>query len=391
MAISDMFFIDAAGLRVPDYPTVLQYMQNEYRAIYGADTYLEADSQDGQWVAVLALAIFDTMQVAQAVYSSFSPATAQGDSLSRNVKINGLSRLIPSHSTVDLRIVGQVGSIIRNGQAEGADGEKWNLPAEVTIPPAGEITVTATADNIGAIRAPANSITKIATPTLGWQTVNNPDAASPGRAVETDAELRQRQTVSTMLPSLSVMDGIIGAVLAVDGVVKARGYENDTGEADAYGIPAHSICIVAEGGDAQEIADAIAKKKTAGAGTYGTTEMQTLDKYGVASTTRFSRPIPVAIGVHITLTAKQGYSTGTAETIRQNVADYVAGLGIGETVSLSKIYSPANLSCSGGGDVFDIQRITLDRDGGTPAEASIQLAYNEMPTCDVNNVEVIAQ
>lgn len=391
MAISDLFYMDAAGLHIPDYPTVLRYLQQEYRIIYGEDTYLEADSQDGQWVGILALAMFETMQVAATVYSSFSPATSQGDALSRNVKINGLERMIPTHSTVDLRIVGQVGTTIRNGQAEGNDGEKWNLPTEVVIPPAGEITVTATAENVGAIRAPAGSITKIATPTLGWQTVSNANAAAEGRAVESDAELRQRQSYSTMLPSLSVMDGIVGAVLSVPGVTRVRSYENDTGATDGNGIPAHTICIVAEGGDAQAIADAIAFKKTAGAGTHGNVEITTRDQYGVESKTRFARPQLVRIRVHIELSAKYGYTTATSEAIRQNVATYISGLAIGETVSLSKVYSPANLSCSGNSATFDIRRITLARNEGEYAEASIPIAYREAAICSMADVEVIAQ
>ena len=212
MAIADLAYVDATGFHYPDYPTVLEQLKDEYRTIYGNDVYLEADSQDGQWVAVMALAIFDTMQVAASVYNSFSPLTAQSDALSRNVKINGIRRRVATYSQVDLRIVGQVGTTINNGQAEDTLGQKWNLPVSVTIPVGGEITVTATAVDIGAKTASANTITKISTPTLGWQTVNNALAAVPGNPVETDAELRKRQKVSTALPSLSVLDGIVGAV-----------------------------------------------------------------------------------------------------------------------------------------------------------------------------------
>ena len=387
--LQDFFYIDKAGLHLPDYPTALQNYINELKSIYGADTYLEPDSQDGALVSIFTQALFDTMQALQAVNVSFSPATATGDALSRNVKINGLARLIPTHSTVDLRIVGQVGSVIRNGKAEGADGEKWNLPVEVVIPPAGEITVTATAENIGELRAPAGSITKIATPTLGWQTVENTAAATPGRPVESDAELRQRQTVSTMLPSLSAFDGIIGAVRSVEGVKRVRGYENDLAETDGNGIPAHTICIVADGGDAQTIADAIAKKKTIGCGTYGNTALQTYDQQNVANTTRFSRPSNVTVNVRITLTAKHGYTTTTANLIKEKVADFIDAVDIGGIVSLSKIYLPANLACIGGGEVYDITRIELARDGGAYAEASIPLAFEEMAIA--GTVEVIAQ
>ena len=92
MSISDLVYLDSTGFHYADYPTVLAYLQNEYRATYGQDVYLEADSQDGQSIAVRAQAMYDLMLVMALVYSSFSPITAIGDALSRNVKINGITR-----------------------------------------------------------------------------------------------------------------------------------------------------------------------------------------------------------------------------------------------------------------------------------------------------------
>ena len=166
---------------------------------------------------------------------------------------------------MDLLLVGQAGTAITNGIAKDVNGVKWALPASVTIPPAGQITVTATCQTIGAVSAPAGSITQIGTPTLGWQTVNNPSDAVEGAPLETDAALRQRQAVSTALPSLTVLDGIIGAVACLPGVTRWAVYENDTDATDANGIPKHSISLVVEGGDATAIANAIAGKKTPGA------------------------------------------------------------------------------------------------------------------------------
>ena len=169
--------IDAAGIRAPSYGEVLQYFKDQYRNIYGADTYLEADSQDGQLLAVFAMAIHDANTAAVQVYNAFSPATASGAALSSNVKINGLARGVATRSSVDLRIVGQGGTTISGGVALDGDRVQWELPASVTIPPAGEITVTALCRKVGAVAAAPGSITRIGTPTLGWQSVTNPAAA----------------------------------------------------------------------------------------------------------------------------------------------------------------------------------------------------------------------
>lgn len=392
MAISNLFYLNEYGVVFPDYPTVLEQLKQEYRTIYGDDVYLEADSQDGQWIAVMALAMFDTMQVAAAVYNSFSPLTAQSDALSRNVKINGIRRLSPSYSTADLTIVGQAGTIITNGQAEDTLQQKWNLPASVTIPVGGSIVVTATAAVIGRVTAAAGTITKIATPTIGWQSVNNVAAATEGDPVESDAQLRRRQTNSTMIPSLSVMEGIIGAVASLQGVSRYRGYENDTATTNANGIPANSISLVVEGGDSTQIAEAIAAKKTAGTGTYGSTTVTVYDQYGIANAIKFYRPTIATISVEVSLTARAGYLSTTATLIKAAVAEYLNGLEIGDDIYITKLYVPANLMNNAElMDTFDVTQVRIKKNAGSFVTTNLTLAFNEIAMCDpATNVTVIA-
>lgn len=390
MTISDLVYVDQSGFHYPDYPTVLVYLKGEYQTIYGVDTYLEADSQDGQFVAILALAMFETMQVAAEIYNSFSPLTAQSDGLSRNVKINGIRRLSSSFSTADLTIVGQAGATITNGQTKDALDQKWLLPALVIIPVGGSIVVTATAEKLGAVSASVGTINKIATPTLGWQTVNNTAAATIGAPVESDAALRRRQSQSTMIPSLSVLEGIVGAVSSVAGVVRSRGYENDSDAPDADGIPAHSMAIVAEGGDTQEIANTIAIKKTPGSPTYGTTSVTTFDKYGVINIIRFFRPTVATISVEVTIKALFGYTTGFALLIADAVAKSVNALVIGDDVLMTKLYVPANLPSTAAGATFDITQIRIKKNAGAFGTTNIVLAFDESVACDpLINVTVI--
>ena len=228
-------------IHYPDFPTLLDALKTEYRNIYGSDVYLEADSQDGQWVGILALAMFDCIQVAAAVYNSFSPLTAQSDALSRQVKINGLERHTATYSNSNILITGGYGTDLANITIEDNNGHKWDIAEGFTIPVAGYCTRTAVCRDLGAIAAQANTITKIVTPVRGWTSATNVAAANEGHPIETDAELRMRQTLSTMIPSLGVMDGIVGAVAEIEGVTRLRGYENDTGSTDSNGIPAHSI------------------------------------------------------------------------------------------------------------------------------------------------------
>ncbi|MET3654100.1 baseplate J/gp47 family protein [Dyella japonica] len=374
--------ISSTGISAPSYADVLAYLQSQFQSIYGADIYLDPDSQDGQFLGIVASAINDANAVAIQIYQSMSPATSQGAALSNNVKLNGIARAVSSFSTVDVLITGQAGVTITNGIVQDSNGNQWALPPSVVIPAAGQITVTATSSVIGAIDAPAGSVTVIKTPTLGWQSVTNPSDATPGEPVESDADLRYRQTVSTAIPSLTVLDGIVGSVASITGVDRLRAYENDTNATDSNGIPSHSISMVIDGGDATAIANAIATKKTPGAGTYGTTSVSVTDIYGRPITIRFFRPTAQPITVAISLKALAGYSTTIGQAVQQAVSDYVNGVDIGGgssgTVEWADAITAANSVPNS--NTFKLTALTLTGPGGAGVP-DVPLAFNQVSTC----------
>jgi uncharacterized phage protein gp47/JayE len=195
--------VSPTGITAPDLNDILDTLVSQFQGIYGSDTYLGPDSQDGQWLGVLSQAFYDSNATSVAVYNQFSPATSVGTGLSSVVKINGMSRLKSSNSTVDLVLVGQAYTPIYSGVVTDnlGLGTQWALPAFVTIPASGTITVTATSTVSGAVAAAQGTLTKIVTPTPGWQSVTNPAAAVPGAPIETDPQLRVRQGNSTSLPA----------------------------------------------------------------------------------------------------------------------------------------------------------------------------------------------
>lgn len=380
--------IDINGISCPQYAEVLAYLQTQYRAIYGDDVYLGNDSQDGQFLGVIAAAINDVNSACVAVYNSFSPQTAQGAGLSSNVKINGIARLVPSKSTTLVTIGGTFGSVITNGVvSDGAN--QWDLPATVTIPESGEIQVTATAQEEGEIEAAIGTITTISTPVYGWQTVTNTVAATPGSPVESDAKLRVRQAASVALPSVVVFDGILGAVQSVTGVTRVKGYENDTDSTDSNGLPARSISIVAQGGDSAEIAAAIAGKKSPGAYTNGSTAVSVVDGYGVSHTIRYSPPTLVAVSVEVTLTALAGYTYAIADEIKAAIVAYAEEYEIGEDVYISRLYVPAQLAGAGNSSKFKVATLKVSKKPAAVGTSDLTIAWNELATIAAADITVV--
>ncbi len=383
--------IDATGISAPSFADIFQSLQVSYRSIYGADAYLEPDSQDGQMLGIFALAIKDSNDLAIAIYNAFSPVTAQGNGLSSLVKINGMARLVSSSSTADLTIVGQPGTIIVNGIVADVLNNRWNMPSFTTIPAGGLIVVTAVAEQLGNIAAAPNTITTIVTPTAGWQTATNLLSAVPGAPVETDAGLRQRQSVSTSLPSQTPLAGIFGAVANVPGVEQLAVYENDGDITDVNGIPPHSISVVALGGDATAIASAIALRRAPGAGTYGNTTEVITDQKGIPVTISFWQPLQVTITVQITISALNGYVSTTGIAIQAAVAAYIGGLGVGQNLFFSKIFGPANLNNGPLANTYILETdgLLISRSPAPLADDDITIVFNEIAVCAPANVTIV--
>jgi uncharacterized phage protein gp47/JayE len=369
--------IDAYGIHRPPLAAILDWYAGQFRAIYGSDVSLDPSTTDGEWLGLLASALDDANAMAVAAYQAFSPSTAQGVGLSSVVKINGISRAVPSFSTAPMLIGGQAGSPISNGVVTDENNYAWSLPASVTIPYSGQILVTATCQTQGAIAAPANTITTISNPQPGWQTATNTAAATLGSPVENDARLRSRQSNSTMNVSTAILDGIEGALLALPNVSRAAVYENEGNIPDANGIPGHCIAVVIDGGDLQAIAQTI-KTKKGGCGTYGSTsQVVTSALTGIPSTVNFFLVAEPLITVAITVKQLAGFTTDAEIAIANSIAAWGNNLGIGKGVQITRLYAAAYLFGSAQGQTYEVQAITIARDGLTPTANDVAINFNE--------------
>lgn len=387
--LNELVYIDSTGFHVADFEDFLDYQRDAMRSIYGQDINLDPDTQDGQWITHIAQDQYDLAMLCSKVFNNYSPLTASGNGLSVQVKLNGIRRQQSNKSVVDLKIIGTAGTGIYDGKVRDSSGNLWNLPSVVTIPLSGEITVTATCDVAGAIRAAAGAVSRIATPTEGWISVSNLSEAVPGKNAESDVALRNRQTQSTALPSQSVAKGIHGELVMLSGVTRCKIYENDTSVVDDNGIAGHSFAVVIEGGDASEIAEVIRRRKTGGTGTVGTTTIRVFDEAMLPIDINFYRPTTIHVKVKVTIKPLTGYSSTYAEEIQSQIVNYINSLGIGSTVYLSKLYVPANLEQNVHDQTFDVESIEVAQGEGEFSSANVVTAFNAVPFCQLDYVEVV--
>lgn len=388
--------VTPAGLIFPTYQDIEDYLVAEAKRIYGNDIYLGNDSFDFQYITLLALSLYESMLTAQFAYNSRSPVTATGVGLDTIVLVNRITRQGSTQSTVPVNLTGTAFTTITNGQVADTSGNVWNLPTSVVLDSNGEASVTATAVDSGAIVATVGTVTTILTPTIGWSTVTNPIAATVGRDAETDAELKARQKQSVANPSQALTTGILGSVLAVDGVVSAQLYENDTsspvatinGVGNPSNYPANSITLVIDGGDNDDLADAIALRKTPCCYTDGDVAVTVTDRYAVPTIIRFYRPVAVEIDVQLSITALNGYQSAIGDAIKQALVDYLNGLTAGQSVILSELWQAALSADTASYPTFSLTALTanIHGSGNSPSTNDITLNFQEKAESQISYI-----
>lgn len=387
-------YVDSTGLHIPTYNDILEDMIAAMKQIYGDDIYLDNSSPDYQLLSIFALKQSDTLQAMAYAYNARSPETAIGASLDSVVKLNGIKRKTASQSTCQVKITGTPFTQIVDGAVRDRAGLTWDLPSSVVIDSSGMTYTVATCRTAGAVSALAGDISQIETPTYGWVSVTNEVAAVLGNAQETDAQLRERQTISTANPSQTMLDGTKGAIAALKNVSRYAVYENDTNvssvtDDNPYGLPAHSVTCVAEGGTDEDVAEAIFLHKGIGCYTNGDVEVQYTDQNDYINRVRFFRPVYKDIFVKVVIKKYTGYISTMTVKVREAVYNYLAALTIGSDVSasvLSNIITDCNPSLTK--PIFGIKELKLGLSKSSMAAQDIDIGFKEIPNPAYANIEV---
>lgn len=383
-------YIDEQGWHSPSYNDLLQALINSAKSIFGEDIYLGQDSQDYQLLSILAARIIDSFQTAQTVYNNRTPQTAVGVGLDAMAQLYGIIRKPATKTSVTVVLSGTAGTVISNGVVADIDGNKYDLPATVTIGTNGTVSVAAVAEQAGPLMYAAGQVNVIVTPTAGWLSVTNPSATAAGTATETDAALRERILKSIFLPSQSILEGIEGAVLAVDGVTRARIYENDTSSTDSNGLPSHSICVVVEGGSENDIANAIYIHKTPGTGTFGNTTVPVTSIYGFSTNINYQELQYADLTVTVNITPLVGYSDAIADEIKSSIVNYISNLDIADDVAISSLLYAAMLAQPNQyAPAYSVTSLTAGLAGSSEGAADIAVGFDEAAAITADNINIV--
>jgi uncharacterized phage protein gp47/JayE len=379
------------GIQVQTFQEIYDELAAGYRAIYGEDINLDADSPDGQRVAIEAQLVLDAQSFGALEYNQRDPDFALGQSLNSIVKLSGITRRPATRSQVDVTVVTDRPLTLPVDYAVEDDlGQGWTTLAVRTLS-AGVTTVTLFAENFGAVEADPATVTQPVTVVIGVQSVTNPASATVGVDEETDQELRVRRNRSLETPQSSSVGRMFTALASLPNVTDVAVYENDTATTDSDGIPAHSLWVVVEGGSVAAIVETMTKNKTGGKGMVGSvtgtfSEPVTRPNgttFTIVHSMTFDRPVNVPVLVRLDATRKDAANPVDEALISQAIA--ARTFNIGENLLAGDLYRLA----FNAGESFIPTNLEISQDGGaTYTDGRILSDLNEKFSIDAGDVAV---
>lgn len=356
--------VNATGLIIDTINETIQKLEDGMKAIYGSDINVDSNSPDGQAINLFAQAIQDLKELIVQVYNSFDPDNAVGRVLDERVVINNIQRKGGTYTQQLVEITTDRALNLEglDADAENPDGEGYTVSDDAgnefilldsqTIGGAGTNAFTFRAKNIGQVETLPNTITNPVSVVLGVTNINNPSVAtSIGENEETDAELKLRREKSVALGSLGYLDGLLGAILNLDGVSDAQIYENITNAVDGDGIPAHGIWAIVEGGANTEIGEQIYTKKSYGSNMKGAVSVDVIGDNGLPFTALFDRPTPKDLYIEFDIQKTTGTSFDLDAIKDYIVANLIYKIGDPSETSEITTIAKAGIDANGGGGV----------------------------------------
>lgn len=331
--MADYQYIISSGLIIPATSDILTGVENEYKAAFGADLDVSPSTPQGVLITAETLARTQVVDNNAALANQINPNEAGGIFLDAIGALTGSERVPEEHTLVTCTLTGTPGTIIpiNSTASDTVNGFVFKSLGTVTLSGGGTASVVFRAVDPGPFDIAANTLTQILPPgVLGWETITNSDAGTPGTFDESDAVFRTRRKVTLAAQGTALTLAIGSAVNEVEGVrVPAFVYDNPTSAPVVHKgvtIAAHSIYVCASGGSDQDVAEAIFSKKSGGCAYTGNTTVDVLDPYnGLEYPVTFQRPTEVPILIRVTINTV-GSLQDPATAVKNAVLNYAAGL-----------------------------------------------------------------
>ena len=330
--------ITDTGYVLTGLPEWVESLQDDFRAVFGAQLEFDPASVQQQMIGILAEYGGELDQGVVGVGNGLSWLTSRGYQMDALGTALSFGRQRATHTSVTLTLTGVSGTIVPAESVVGTDSNiLFTTDADATIAAGGFVSVEATAVQAGAIIVAASTVNRIFTVVDGWETVNNVAVGIVGDAREADPRYRVRHGERTMLRAVGPLDAVKAAVGEVKGVTKVQGYSNDTVASNTIvgiTLAAHMTYIIVQGGSDLDIANTIYVHRTGGGPTHGSVTVD-IPRGTWTTPVSFDRPTGVPVAVTVAIQVRDGFPTNGQNLVRLALLEVVQDLGIGAPLYVS--------------------------------------------------------
>lgn len=370
------------GIKIERLDSIVSTLENGLRQIYGQNIDLSPNTPDGQVVGLLAQIRMDFEELAENVYRQLDPDVATGAWLEQRVAYAGLMRRGANYSYLrSVALTGEPNTRLYSGiVVSDTHKVRWVLASDVTLDSNGSARADFRSEQLGAFNLAKNTNLTIETITLGLISATTQEDAEVGIEEETDIQLRERFLFSRIKNAQNSAEAINAKIAALPDVKHVRVLENNTGQRDSFSVEPHSINVIVNGGDSADIADVIYQNKGAGVGLQGDTQV-TLQRDNEQRVIKFDRATMVDIQISMRCVRYEDFTQINKSEITEQLAKQV--FNIGQTVSLSRLYSPINQV---GG--FWVKELKIARKGQQLKAENVVLQPREIARILPNDVTI---
>jgi uncharacterized phage protein gp47/JayE len=350
----------ATGFQPPSELDILAGVTEDLNTAFGGNLNPSPATPQGQLATSLTAAIGNVNSIFLLYTNLVDPALTYGRMQDAIGRIYFIERIPSAPTTVQVVCTGIPGVVIPAGALVQDDVQNIYVCTEAGVIGVGGTVTLSFANQVpGPIPCPAGALNsqnqaQIYQAIPGWDSINNVTAGVLGNDVESPSAFELRRSQSVSLNALGSLPNILGAVLAVPGVIDAYVYENTTNAPLVVGgvtLVANSVYVCVLGGASADVARAIWTRKAPGCAYNGNTTVTVLDTstgyispypaYQVAYETPFVLPIVMAVNL-----ANTALVPNNAVTLVQNaIVGAFAGLDggprakIGSELFASRFYS----------------------------------------------------
>ncbi|WP_332649650.1 baseplate J/gp47 family protein [Lysinibacillus sp. 54212] len=387
--------LDRNGFKRKTYDDLLNDMTSKAQELFGANANVSERGVLGRLLRIMAWFLSLAWQAIEAVFHSGFRNSAEGTNLDKLLPYAGITRNLAQYATGEVKLTGTPEYTEPAGFIVGtANNINFETIEDVTLDINGDGYAKVVCTEIGTIgNVGVGLINVIVNPNADITAVTNLSKTSGGREKETDQEARERADITVEGLGSGTPAAVRAELLKISDVRAAFVVENDTLVTDIYGTPGKALQSFVLGGDDNEIAQAIIRKKAGGIRAYGTTVINATDIGGYTHPIGFTRASVVRIYAKITLSTDATFTANGESDVKNALINYiggtrtdgsvVAGLTMGEKVVFAK-----GLAHIMGVDGVTDANLTLSTDGLLYDENNIDISIYEVAQLNAADIEV---